>query len=46
MTGPAILAAFDLPWTPIYILLAMFIHPLIGLVGWVLRFLSPRARFR
>ncbi len=35
MTGPAILAAFDLPWTPIYILLAMFIHPLIGLVGLI-----------
>ena len=39
LTGPAILAIFDAPWTPIYILICFLIHPAIGalvLVGGVL----------
>ncbi len=29
-TGPAALAAFDAPWTPIYIAVCFFLHPAIG----------------
>lgn len=35
LTGPAILAVFDAPWTPIYILVCMLIHPAIGLLAFV-----------
>ncbi len=35
LTGPAILAAFDAPWTPIYILFCLAIHPAIGLLAFV-----------
>ena len=30
LTGPAILAAFDAPWSPVYILICFIIHPAIG----------------
>ncbi len=30
LTGPAVLALFDAPWTPIYILICFIIHPAIG----------------
>jgi PrtD family type I secretion system ABC transporter len=32
MTGPATMAAFDVPWTPIYIIAAFAIHPVLGLL--------------
>ena len=32
LTGPAILALFDAPWTPIYILICFLIHPAIGVL--------------
>jgi PrtD family type I secretion system ABC transporter len=32
LTGPAILALCDAPWSPIYILVCFVIHPLIGLL--------------
>jgi ATP-binding cassette subfamily C protein len=46
LTGPAVLALFDAPWTPIYICVCFLIHPAIGalalcgallllLLGWL-----------
>jgi PrtD family type I secretion system ABC transporter len=35
LTGPGIIALFDAPWTPIYILVCFIIHPLIGVLGLV-----------
>ncbi len=32
LTGPAVLALCDAPWSPIYILICFLIHPLIGLL--------------
>lgn len=32
MTGPAMMAIFDTPWTPIYFLAAFLIHPLLGVM--------------
>jgi PrtD family type I secretion system ABC transporter len=32
LTGPAIIALCDAPWSPIYILVCFLIHPLIGLL--------------
>ena len=30
ITGPAILAVFDAPWIPIYVIVCFIVHPLIG----------------
>src|SRR6476469_3886868 len=33
MTGPAILAALDAPWVPVYVLIAFLLSPWIGLLS-------------
>ncbi|TVV71972.1 type I secretion system permease/ATPase [Sphingomonas solaris] len=33
LTGPAIIALFDAPWAPIYIVISYMLHPLIGLLA-------------
>src|SRR4030095_5591558 len=35
LTGPAILALCDAPWSPIYILVCFLIHPFLGALGLV-----------
>ena len=35
LAGPALLAAFDAPWTPIYLLVGFIVHPLLGVAGLV-----------
>ncbi|MDT0508380.1 type I secretion system permease/ATPase [Novosphingobium sp. MMS21-SN21R] len=31
MSGPAAASVFDLPWTPIYVLIAFLLHPVLGI---------------
>ncbi|ASQ90915.1 type I secretion system permease/ATPase [Prosthecochloris sp. GSB1] len=33
LTGSGVIAFFDLPWTPVYLVVMFFLHPLIGLLG-------------
>lgn len=35
LTGPAIIALFDAPWAPIYIIVSYLLHPLIGVLALV-----------
>jgi PrtD family type I secretion system ABC transporter len=35
LSGPGVLAFFDTPWLPIYLLLITFMHPLLGLTALV-----------
>lgn len=35
LTGPAIIAIFDAPWAPIYIIISYMLHPMIGLLALV-----------
>ena len=50
LSGAGLLALFDLPWTPIYLILAFLMHPALALLGLVasallfgLTFLNERA---
>jgi len=33
LTGPGVIAIFDAPWTPLFILLIYFFHPILGMVA-------------
>lgn len=35
VSGPGMFALFDLPWTPVYVLAAYLLHPLLGVVAAV-----------
>lgn len=35
LTSPSFFVAFDLPWTPLFLLVMFMLHPIIGLVGLI-----------
>ena len=35
LSGPGVMALFDAPWTPIYVLVCFLVHPMIGAVALV-----------
>lgn len=35
LTGVGVIAFFDMPWTPVYILVMFMLHPVLGLIGLV-----------
>jgi ATP-binding cassette subfamily C protein len=35
LSGPGVIAAFDAPWTPIYVLVSFVIHPYLGVLALV-----------
>ena len=35
LTGPAIIALFDAPWAPIYIIISWLLHPMIGMLALI-----------
>lgn len=35
MTGPGLVAFFDIPWTPLFLAILFFVHPLFGLIAVV-----------
>jgi ATP-binding cassette, subfamily C, bacterial exporter for protease/lipase len=41
VTGPAILAMFDAPWAPVYVLVCFIVHPAIGLLALVGMIILP-----
>jgi ATP-binding cassette subfamily C protein len=46
LTGPGMLALFDAPWTPIYVLVCFLVHPWIGLVALVGGAILPAIAWR
>jgi ATP-binding cassette subfamily C protein len=46
LTGPAMLALFDAPWSPIYILVCFLVHPWIGLLALAGGLLLPVIAWR
>lgn len=46
LTGPGVLALFDAPWTPIYILVCFLVHPLIGLMALAGGLMLPTIAWR
>lgn len=46
LTGQGIIALFDAPWIPIYILACLLVHPLLGLVAFLGSLILPLIAWR